>query len=187
MFSRSNRCVFLANGKSDVNGGSTLNVLHGIRWTMIIFLAAVVVAYAIAVCIYPELSSIVKTDLQNPNFNYTPWIYVLYVHIVTAVLAISIGPIQFLLRRKRRSRHRFLGMVYVLAVFVSGFVSFYLSLFSNGGLLAHIGFLVLDICWDTASWIAYKKARSGHYTASYWRTAMPSRLRQSHCVCTLKV
>jgi predicted membrane protein len=39
-------------------------------------------------------AGLVSFKLQKPDFHLTPWVYVLYVHIVTAMLALIIGPFQ---------------------------------------------------------------------------------------------
>ena len=37
--------------------------------------------------------------LQKPDFHLSPWVYVLYVHIVTAMLALVIGPFQIFVKQ----------------------------------------------------------------------------------------
>ena len=41
-------------------------------------------------------AGLVSFKLQKPDFHLTPWVYVLYVHIVTAMLALVIGPFQII-------------------------------------------------------------------------------------------
>jgi uncharacterized membrane protein len=104
-------------------------------------------------------AGLVSFKLQKPDFHLTPWVYVLYAHIVTAMLALIIGPFQ-IFRKQSKARvrqHRLLGYVYVISITVSGFVSLYLSLFATGGWIAGLGFFGLDILWLTTTWIALCK------------------------------
>jgi uncharacterized membrane protein len=104
-------------------------------------------------------AGLVSFKLQKPDFHLTPWVYVLYVHIVTAMLALVIGPFQiFLKQSKTRVRmHRRLGYVYIISVTVSGVVSVYLSFFATGGWIAGLGFFGLDVLWVATTWIALRK------------------------------
>jgi uncharacterized membrane protein len=104
-------------------------------------------------------AGLVSFKLQKPDFHLSPWVYVLYVHIVTAMLALIIGPFQiFLKQSKTRLRmHRRLGYVYIISVTVSGIVGLYLSLFATGGWIAGLGFFGLDVLWIASTWIALRK------------------------------
>jgi uncharacterized membrane protein len=104
-------------------------------------------------------AGLVSFKLQKPDFHLTPWVYVLYAHIVTAMLALIIGPFQIFLKQSkaRVRRHRLLGYVYVISITVSGLVSLYLSLFATGGWIAGLGFFGLDVLWVTTTWVALRK------------------------------
>ena len=60
---------------------------------------------------------IIKQGLEMYKMDYMPWNYILYIHIITAAVALIIGPFQFL-QNKKNSRHlavhRLLGKVYIL-------------------------------------------------------------------------
>lgn len=94
-------------------------------------------------------AGLVAFKLQKPNFELTPWVIVLYIHIFTAILALIIGPFQIFLKptNARRRRHRLLGYVYVISITISGIVSIYLSLFATGGWIAGLGFMLLNVLW----------------------------------------
>ncbi|WP_189597211.1 hypothetical protein [Paenibacillus elgii] len=62
---------------------------------------ALVIVLALAIGAYavfqyglnsPLTSDFIKKKLRSPDFHLEPWIYILYIHIVTAVLALVIGP-----------------------------------------------------------------------------------------------
>ncbi|QOS81913.1 DUF2306 domain-containing protein [Paenibacillus sp. JNUCC31] len=104
-------------------------------------------------------AGLVSFKLQKPNFELKPWIYVLYIHIVTAIFALIIGPFQLFIKpmNDRKRWHRLLGYGYVLSITVSGIVSVYLSLFATGGWIAGLGFMSLDVLWVATTLIATRK------------------------------
>ncbi|MEK4363043.1 DUF2306 domain-containing protein [Paenibacillus sp. FSL M8-0212] len=104
-------------------------------------------------------AGLVSFKLQKPNFELKPWIYVLYIHIVTAIFALIIGPFQLFMKptNDRKRWHRLLGYGYVLSITVSGIVSVYLSLFATGGWIAGLGFMSLDVLWVTTTLIATRR------------------------------
>ncbi|OKP84893.1 hypothetical protein A3844_18270 [Paenibacillus helianthi] len=97
--------------------------------------------------------------LQKPNFELKPWIYVLYIHIFTAIFALIIGPFQLYMKptNARKRWHRLLGYGYVLSITVSGIVSVYLSLIATGGWIAGLGFMSLDVLWVATTLTATRK------------------------------
>ncbi|MFD2371625.1 DUF2306 domain-containing protein [Brevibacillus sp. GCM10020057] len=103
----------------------------------------------------PRKAGLVSFKLRSSDFHLEPWIYILYIHIVTGVLALVIGPFNLFrspLHEKTRRRHRLMGYVYVGAITVSGLVNLYLSCFATGGWVAGLGFAMLDICWMLTTW-----------------------------------
>lgn len=104
-------------------------------------------------------AGLVSFKLQKPNFELKPWIYVLYIHIVTAIFALIIGPFQLFMKptNDRKRWHRLLGYGYVLSITVSGIVSVYLSLFATGGWIAGLGFMSLDVLWVATTLIATRR------------------------------
>ncbi|OKP88669.1 hypothetical protein A3842_05485 [Paenibacillus sp. P3E] len=104
-------------------------------------------------------AGLVSFKLQKPNFELKPWIYVLYIHIFTAIFALIIGPFQLYMKptNARKRWHRLLGYGYVLSITVSGIVSVYLSLFATGGWIAGLGFMSLDVLWVATTLTATRK------------------------------
>jgi len=104
-------------------------------------------------------AGLVSFKLQKPNFELKPWIYVLYIHIFTAIFALIIGPFQLFMKptNDRKRWHRLLGYGYVLSITVSGIVSVYLSLFATGGWIAGLGFMSLDVLWVATTLTATRK------------------------------
>lgn len=70
-------------------------------------------------------------------------------HISGALVAMGIGPFQFLphLRQKYPKIHRWIGWVYVVAVTVGGIAAFQVSLQSSALLWGKLGFALLALAW----------------------------------------
>jgi uncharacterized membrane protein len=106
-------------------------------------------------------ATLIEQGMDMYDFHYQPWNIVLSAHIVTASLAILIGPFQFFkkFRNKRMNLHRNLGKVYVISIFISGLTGIYLSYFAFGGIISKLGFLSLSIAWLVTTYFAYKNIR----------------------------
>jgi len=106
-----------------------------------------------------ETSPLVSFKLTQPDFQLTPWLYVLYAHAATAVIALIAGPFQVFRKPSAAGvrQHRLLGYVYAFSVTLSGLVSVYLSFFTTGGWISGIGLLVLDVLWVSSTWIGVGK------------------------------
>jgi uncharacterized membrane protein len=70
--------------------------------------------------------TLIEQGMELYDFHYQPWNIVLMFHIITASLAIVIGPFQFFkkIRINRKSLHRNLGKIYVITILVSGVTGF---------------------------------------------------------------
>jgi uncharacterized membrane protein len=87
----------------------------------------------------------------------------LMVHIVASMLAILIGPFQFLPKfRKGRllKVHRWLGRAYLLSVLFGGISGLYMAQFGYGGLITKLGFATLALLWLYSGYMAYKQIRN---------------------------
>ncbi|MEV0261617.1 DUF2306 domain-containing protein [Streptomyces sp. NPDC050617] len=84
-----------------------------------------------------------------------------YVHIVTAGLALALGPWQFSKRlRKRRIRvHRGIGRAYLATVALGAVSALVMSMFNSVGLLGFFGFGSLAVLWGWTAWRAYRAIR----------------------------
>ncbi|QGQ97604.1 DUF2306 domain-containing protein [Paenibacillus psychroresistens] len=128
---------------------------------LIFILAFSIAGYAIVQygVFHAKDAGLVAFKLTKPDFHLTPWVYVLYVHIVTAMLALIIGPFQIYQKQTkiRGRQHRILGYIYIISITLSGIVSVYLSIFATGGWIASLGFISLDVMWVTTTWVALRK------------------------------
>ncbi|MCS7459081.1 DUF2306 domain-containing protein [Paenibacillus doosanensis] len=130
----------------------------------LLLIAYVVMQYGLS---DPKKAGLIVQKLREPNFHYFPWIVLLYGHIVTACLAVILGPLQLFIRVQGTwvRYHRMLGYLYVAAITFSGLISIYLSLFATGGWKAGLGFFTLDVLWVTTTWIGVKRAVNRQITA----------------------
>lgn len=86
----------------------------------------------------------------------------LYIHIVTGIIAIVSGPIQFFRtwRNENLKKHRWIGKLYVIAIMISGLSGIYVSLHAYGGLSGRLGFLLSDFVWLATTYYAYYFAKT---------------------------
>ena len=59
--------------------------------------------------------------------------------------------------------HRGLGLVYVVAVLLSGVSAVAMAPTSSGGMAGHFGFGMLGVLWLTSTIVAYRTVRSGDF------------------------
>jgi uncharacterized membrane protein len=106
-------------------------------------------------------ATLLDQGMDMYDLHYQPWNIVLFAHIITASMAIIIGPFQFFqkFRNKRLSLHRNLGKVYVSSIFISGLTGIYLSYFAFGGIFSKLGFLSLSLAWLITTYFAYSSIR----------------------------
>lgn len=84
------------------------------------------------------------------------------VHVAGAVLALLLGPWQFI-RRLRVGRyrrlHRWSGRLYVLAVMIGGAGGLYMASLAYGGWISAIGFTCLAVAWLVTGSFAFVRIR----------------------------
>lgn len=96
-----------------------------------------------------------------------------WIHVAGGIIALTVGPFQFLagLRQKRRHLHRTLGKVYIVAILFAGLSGIPVSLMASGGWVAQSGFFLLALAWLYTTYQAYAKIRQGNVTAhKEWMT-----------------
>ncbi|CAG9608731.1 DUF2306 domain-containing protein [Pseudoneobacillus rhizosphaerae] len=109
--------------------------------------------------------TLIEQGMELYDFHYQPWNIVLLFHIVTASLAIVIGPFQFFkkIRIKRKNLHRNLGKIYITTILISGITGVYLSFYAFGGIISKIGFFTLSIAWLYTTYLAYRHVRNKQF------------------------
>lgn len=89
-----------------------------------------------------------------------------YIHIALGLIAILVGPFQFLDWIIRKTNiHRKIGYLYVLAVGISSMTGLVIAQFAMGGIITRIGFSTLSILWLYSLIQAMRKVLSGDINA----------------------
>lgn len=133
-----------------------LRIRPPLGWWLVLLFAVPIVGYALA---YVILGERVYPPNLAASFLARPW--GIYPHALFGALALGLGALQFnrWLIIRHRPVHRAVGTVYVIAATVVGLAGLYMSVYSFGGLVTHIGFAALAVLllWTTAR--AYLAAR----------------------------
>ena len=90
------------------------------------------------------------------------WRTAFYIHITGGMLAILIGPFQFIrrLRRKHLGLHRNLGKIYLASIlFMAGPSGLFMAFYAEGGPVSVAGFLVMAGLWLWTTFRAYETIR----------------------------
>lgn len=144
--------------KSQIVQSQKPGVLKKIGWSMMLFGAMVV---SLLVSRYFTLDPEVYFPEQKAI--YMAHITILIVHIVASMLAILIGPFQFLprLRKGRLLKvHRWLGRTYLMGILFGGLSGLYMAQFAYGGLITESGFATLAVLWLYSGYRAYRHIRN---------------------------
>lgn len=88
-------------------------------------------------------------------------------HIVGGVLALGLGPFQFLnrLRTRQPQLHRWIGRFYLLGILLGGSAGLYMAFYAYAGIAASLGFAILAITWLITGFLAYRTIRAGDAAA----------------------
>jgi predicted membrane protein DUF2306 len=144
--------------KSQIVGSQKPGLLKKIGWVVMLLLATLVFLFASR---YLTLDPDVFFSEQRAV--YMAHITMLIMHIVGAMLAILIGPFQFLpgIRKGRWLKvHSWLGRTYLLSVLVGGIGGLYMAPFAYGGIISRLGFGALGCLWLYSGYQAYRHIRN---------------------------
>lgn len=88
-----------------------------------------------------------------------------YVHIVSAGLALALGPWQFSKRLRTRHplTHRWIGRTYMITLGLGSVAAFIMSMFSSVGISGFFGFAALAVLWGWTALRGYKAARARQF------------------------
>ena len=120
-----------------------------------LLLSLAIVAYASALLVTRAFPSELGPSLHVHSFAIS-------LHIVGSILALALGPFQFLprLRRRNLNVHRWIGRLYLVGVLAGGSSGLYLAAFSYGGWITHLGFGSLAVLWLATGLLAYRAIRA---------------------------
>jgi uncharacterized membrane protein len=91
--------------------------------------------------------------------------FTLGVHVLSGIIVLLIGPLQFVRRLRRRfvRVHRFMGATYVASATALGVTGLILASTAYTGLVASAGFTVLDPAMLYTTWTAVRMIVAGRY------------------------
>ena len=113
----------------------------------------------------------ITTDMTlfDPDFRekYTLHWPMVMTHGVSAMLALAIGPIQFLdsLRKRWRSLHRVFGRIYILSIAFAAPTGFLMGIMAYGGILSQTAFMLFAVLWLFTAYKGYETARKREFSA----------------------
>jgi uncharacterized membrane protein len=138
--------------------------MRGISWGLVAVAAVGVSGYAVVTYAFRPLGIGVHPDMRTA-FEAHP--IAIYTHIFGSLLALLIGPFQFLeiWRGQHWDRHRILGRLYLASVAVGGVSGFLASTFAFGGIVGRLGFALLAVLWLTTGSLGLRSARRGDIAA----------------------
>jgi uncharacterized membrane protein len=125
-------------------------------WWVVVVLASLIVVYALC---YIVVGPPMYPENLAASFLARPW--GIYPHALFGALALGLGPVQFNRRvlGRHRAFHRQLGTLYVACCLFVGVAGLYMSAYSFGGWVTHLGFGTLAVLLLATTLRAYAAAR----------------------------
>ena len=123
----------------------------------------VMLTLAVLIAIYAGTIVVLGERMFPPNlvesFRARPW--GIYPHAFFGAIALALGPLQFHrgILAHHRARHRLTGKIYLSASLTTGVAGLYMSFYSDGGMVTHLGFGLLAVFTLTTTTLAYAAIR----------------------------
>ena len=135
--------------------------LAGPGWVIMV-LACVYIAIIFASRYLTFDPEVYFTQQREPYLKHE---FALGVHVLSGILALLIGPVQFVRRLRRRfvRVHRFMGATYVASATALGVSGLILAPTAYTGLVASAGFTLLDLAMLFTTWTALRMILAGRY------------------------
>ncbi|MDP9796415.1 putative membrane protein [Catenuloplanes nepalensis] len=91
------------------------------------------------------------------------WVHIVfYIHIVSAGLALVVGPFQFVkaIRRRFPVAHRWIGRTYVASIAFAAPSGLVMAFYSSAAFVGLFGFGTLAVLWGWTTWRGYRAIRA---------------------------
>jgi uncharacterized membrane protein len=137
--------------------GSRSRTRPTLGWWLVVLLAIPVVGYAMA---YVVVGAPMYPPPLADSFLARPW--GIYPHVLFGSVALGLGALQFnrWILIHYRALHRALGTIYVASSVIVGMAGLYMSFYSFGGVVTHLGFGMLAVLLLATTARAYTAARA---------------------------
>ena len=129
--------------------------IYATAWRVLIVLLIVEIAYVSA------LRYVTGTEAPPPPITANAFAQpFLVIHVISAMTALLVGPLQFVrrLRTRRPAVHRATGLIYVAAIAIGSPAGFVLALGTSAGPVAASGFAMVAVLSITFTWLGWRAA-----------------------------
>ena len=124
------------------------------------FLAVAIAAYGIT---FPLLLPEIQDEFHQRYLSMS--MVLVSMHVVAGGVALLISPFQFMLYRRNRILHRYLGRAYFLAIILGSIGGYYMAWHAFGGIVSMLGLGTLSTLWWSVTLVAVLHARNGNIPA----------------------
>ncbi|PED34028.1 DUF2306 domain-containing protein [Bacillus cereus] len=133
-------------------------------WFVFTFFALLVASYIVVQYFIMDgfQTGLVKAKLMYGSKLSDFWYSMLFIHIMTSIVALVIGPFTLSTKFRERNinRHRIVGRIYMVGILLGGVSGLYLSFYATGGLVAKLGFGLLSILWLASAYQALHRVKN---------------------------
>lgn len=136
--------------------------LRSIAWLVMAFFAIVLFAITAE---YLSLRTDINFLLEKQDLiGDVVWMPTFYLHVVSGMLVILIGPFQFIkkLRKMNIDLHRFLGKIYAYGILaVAAPTGLIMAFYAEGGFWSSVAFTIMSGLWILTTLLAILKIKNG--------------------------
>ncbi|WP_449063139.1 DUF2306 domain-containing protein [Planomonospora algeriensis] len=137
-----------------------------VGWTVVLLTALAITGYSLALYAQGSLRTLAADDagLASAYADAPPAVQAaFYIHVVSASIALALGPWQFSrrLRGRFRTAHRVIGRIYLGSIAVGCASSLVMAPFNSAGMVGFFGFGALALLWGYTALRAYRAIRAG--------------------------
>jgi len=134
-----------------------------------LFYTTAVLSFIMALMSYRFLALGMNDAFPEMIGHITDRKFVFVAHVTAAPIALILGTMNMLDRRrkKRRALHRWTGRAYAVAILIGGLSGLGLAIGASGGLIASFGFGILSILWITTTAQAIRFAVARDFVAHH--------------------
>jgi uncharacterized membrane protein len=135
-----------------------------VSWTVVTLLSLAISGYFVSQYATGTLEELAANEVGLAStYAHRPFLVqaVFYIHIVSAGLALVLGPFQFLKAARRRfpAVHRWTGRTYVVAIAFAAPSGLVMAFYSSAAFVGLFGFGTLSVLWAWTTYRGYRAIR----------------------------